>query len=138
MLSELRSARGELDQDQQVTLDKAPSMRSYPSFFFFFSFLHYVIETYRKGSRTANSVSIKNMSAFFCFAIYFGIRLGEGGLSVPCDATAAQPQPLQSPLCSVCCKLGDQGSLSILLNVPRSSAIYLCLAALSYLFSAHP
>lgn len=35
MLSELRSARGELDQDQQVTLDKAPSMRSYPSFFFF-------------------------------------------------------------------------------------------------------
>lgn len=38
MLSELRSDCGELDQDQQVTLDKAPGMRSYALFFFFFPF----------------------------------------------------------------------------------------------------
>lgn len=80
---------------------------------FFPPFLHYVIEACGKGSRTANFVSIKNVSGFFCSVIYFSFHVGEHLWLCPA-VTAAQPEPLQPPFFSICWKWGDQCSPSIL------------------------
>lgn len=51
--------------------------------------------------------------------------------SLRCYSCTAQVFPV------LCCKLGDECSSSILLNVPQFSALYSCLAILSCLLSVH-